>query len=187
MFRRFNLFFAGNVHKKGNNCKKCSCNLESGNVVSQVNHNSSNFSSAKTPSFQNSIAPNIFNVNTLNSLIAGDATRNTTTKFPQILEKIFNCAEVIVNMNATLANLNLLVNSVLSSLRAKPRLPDGQGSNLAIHDPYSNLEHLLNDVKKSAKLGDTILFSPAATSFNMFQNEFDRGRKFNEAVERIFK
>ena len=53
-------------------------------------------------------------------------------------------------------------------------------------NPYNNLEKLLRDVKKEAKEGDIILFSPAATSFNLFQNEFDRGRKFNTAVEKIF-
>lgn len=52
---------------------------------------------------------------------------------------------------------------------------------------YDNLEKLLNDVKAQVKTGDIILFSPAATSFNLFQNEFDRGRKFNEAVQKIFK
>lgn len=51
---------------------------------------------------------------------------------------------------------------------------------------YNNLEELLKDVKKEIKFGDTILFSPAAASFNLFQNEFDRGRKFNQAVEKIF-
>ncbi|MDO8618704.1 MAG: UDP-N-acetylmuramoyl-L-alanine--D-glutamate ligase [Candidatus Daviesbacteria bacterium] len=69
--------------------------------------------------------------------------------------------------------------AIISSLRA-------QRSNLKIHEPYNNLEKLLNDVKDFAKSGDTILFSPAATSFNLFQNEFDRGRKFNESVQKIF-
>lgn len=53
-------------------------------------------------------------------------------------------------------------------------------------ETYNDLEKLLIDVRKIVKSGDTILFSPAATSFNLFQNEFDRGRKFNQAVERIF-
>ncbi len=70
--------------------------------------------------------------------------------------------------------------SILSSLRAK-------NSNLSIYGPYNNLEELLTDVKKEAKPGDVVLFSPAATSFNLFQNEFDRGRKFNDAVAKIFK
>ena len=52
--------------------------------------------------------------------------------------------------------------------------------------PYNDLEKLLEDVKEASKSGDTILFSPAATSFNLFQNEFDRGRKFNSAVRKVF-
>ncbi|KKR81259.1 MAG: UDP-N-acetylmuramoylalanine-D-glutamate ligase [Candidatus Daviesbacteria bacterium GW2011_GWA1_41_61] len=51
---------------------------------------------------------------------------------------------------------------------------------------YNNLEILLKDIKKIVQKGDVILFSPGAASFNLFQNEFDRGRKFNQAVEKIF-
>lgn len=57
---------------------------------------------------------------------------------------------------------------------------------------FNNIETLLISVKQNIKTnpyfkkGDIILFSPAATSFNLFQNEFDRGRKFNEAVKKIF-
>lgn len=51
---------------------------------------------------------------------------------------------------------------------------------------YSDLEKLLADIKAVAKPGDTILFSPGATSFNFFQNEFDRARKFNAAVDKVF-
>ncbi|MBI4036013.1 UDP-N-acetylmuramoyl-L-alanine--D-glutamate ligase [Candidatus Daviesbacteria bacterium] len=69
--------------------------------------------------------------------------------------------------------------SILRSLQAEQ-------NNLETFGPYNNLEQLLEDVKKVAKPGDTILFSPAATSFNLFQNEFDRGRKFNKAVEKVF-
>lgn len=52
---------------------------------------------------------------------------------------------------------------------------------------YGDLDKLLNDVKSAVSPGDTILFSPAATSFNLFQNEFDRGRKFNAAADKVFK
>jgi UDP-N-acetylmuramoylalanine--D-glutamate ligase len=38
---------------------------------------------------------------------------------------------------------------------------------------------------KAAKRGDIILFSPAAASFNMFKNEFDRGTAFKQAVLRL--
>lgn len=53
--------------------------------------------------------------------------------------------------------------------------------------PYDDLEKLLIDIKEIVQSGDTILFSPAATSFNLFQNEFDRGRQFNSAVDKVFK
>lgn len=54
------------------------------------------------------------------------------------------------------------------------------------HKPYKNFFDILHTVKTNLKAGDVILFSPGATSFNLFQNEFDRGRKFNEAVEEVF-
>ena len=57
---------------------------------------------------------------------------------------------------------------------------------LTIHGPYNNLSHVLKNVRSIVKKGDVVLFSPAATSFNLFQNEFERGRKFNEAVGKIF-
>lgn len=52
---------------------------------------------------------------------------------------------------------------------------------------YSDLRKLLADVKLEAKKGDVILFSPGAASFNLFQNEFDRGRRFNQAVNKTFQ
>lgn len=55
-----------------------------------------------------------------------------------------------------------------------------------IFGTYSDFEKLLTDVKTIALKKDTILFSPAATSFNLFQNEWDRGRKFNQAVQKVF-
>ncbi|MBP9711957.1 MAG: UDP-N-acetylmuramoyl-L-alanine--D-glutamate ligase [Candidatus Pacebacteria bacterium] len=36
-----------------------------------------------------------------------------------------------------------------------------------------------------AKKGDTILFSPAFTSFGMFQNEYDRGEKFMKIIKAL--
>lgn len=63
---------------------------------------------------------------------------------------------------------------------------------LIIEGKFDNLESLLEKLKHDIetnpyfKKDDVILFSPAATSFNLFQNEFDRGRKFNRAVEKIF-
>lgn len=52
---------------------------------------------------------------------------------------------------------------------------------------YNNFSDLLKSVKQYVKAGDVILLSPGAASFNLFQNEFDRGRKFNLSAKRIFR
>lgn len=59
--------------------------------------------------------------------------------------------------------------------------------NLKPKGEFNNLEELLKAVKTETNPGDIILFSPGATSFNLFQNEFDRGRKFTRAVEEVFQ
>lgn len=38
---------------------------------------------------------------------------------------------------------------------------------------------------RASKAGDSILLSPGFSSFDLFQNEFDRGRQFNECVKNI--
>lgn len=48
--------------------------------------------------------------------------------------------------------------------------------------PYNSLENAVREAYREAKAGETILFSPGCTSFGMFLNEFDRGRKFKEIV-----
>ena len=51
-----------------------------------------------------------------------------------------------------------------------------------IRGPYSSLEDAVKDAYSDAKPGETVVFSPASTSFGMFLNEFDRGRKFKSIV-----
>lgn len=51
---------------------------------------------------------------------------------------------------------------------------------------FDNLERLVSAVKQAAKRGDIILFSPGAASFNLFKNEFDRGRQFNKVIDKMF-
>ncbi len=48
-----------------------------------------------------------------------------------------------------------------------------------------SLEFLIKKALECAKTGDVVLFSPACTSFGLFQNEFDRGRKFNQIVNSL--
>ncbi|HOJ64516.1 MAG TPA: UDP-N-acetylmuramoyl-L-alanine--D-glutamate ligase [Spirochaetota bacterium] len=48
-----------------------------------------------------------------------------------------------------------------------------------------SLEFLIKKAFEYAEKGDIILFSPGCTSFGLFQNEFDRGRKFNNIVNSL--
>lgn len=45
-----------------------------------------------------------------------------------------------------------------------------------------SLDLAVQKALETAKAGDCILFSPGAASFNMFKNEFDRGRKFKKTI-----
>ena len=57
---------------------------------------------------------------------------------------------------------------------------------------YPSLEAMLEKLKediiahKGARGTKVVVFSPGSTSFGMFTNEFDRGKKYKEAVKRIF-
>jgi UDP-N-acetylmuramoylalanine--D-glutamate ligase len=51
--------------------------------------------------------------------------------------------------------------------------------------PFPNLERTLEEARRRAAPGDTVLFSPACASFELFLNEFDRGRRFKELVGRL--
>ncbi len=62
------------------------------------------------------------------------------------------------------------------------------------HGPFDGLEPLLNKAKKNLETcvknenarEEVFVFSPGATSFGMFSNEFDRGNKYMAAVKEIF-
>lgn len=49
----------------------------------------------------------------------------------------------------------------------------------------ASMEEAVEKAASLAGTGDIVLLSPGAASFNLFQNEFDRGRKFNEAVKKL--
>jgi len=58
--------------------------------------------------------------------------------------------------------------------------------------PFASLEQLLLSLKSELddstkeKIQPVIVFSPGATSFGMFKNEFDRGNTFKKLVKKIF-
>lgn len=74
-------------------------------------------------------------------------------------------------------------------------IPLLEAAGIAYNGPYNSLDTLLKDIKSYAESQqqknipddyDIAVFSPGATSFGMFINEFDRGNKFMDAVKRLF-
>ncbi|OGG59273.1 UDP-N-acetylmuramoylalanine--D-glutamate ligase [Candidatus Kaiserbacteria bacterium RIFCSPHIGHO2_01_FULL_56_24] len=54
-----------------------------------------------------------------------------------------------------------------------------------IYGPYEVLAPAVTKALELVEPGDTILFSPAFTSFEMFKNEYDRGEQFNAVVQKL--
>lgn len=55
-------------------------------------------------------------------------------------------------------------------------------NNIPHKGPYNNLETAVKQAAAESKPGESVIFSPGATSFGMFLNEFDRGDKFRQIV-----
>lgn len=51
--------------------------------------------------------------------------------------------------------------------------------------PFSSLKEAVEAAAEDTRPGDSVLFSPGATSFGMFLNEFDRGNQFKELIEKL--
>ncbi len=51
--------------------------------------------------------------------------------------------------------------------------------------PFDALDKALAACAAAASSGDAVLLSPGCASFGMFQNEFDRGRKWKDAVKKL--
>ena len=70
---------------------------------------------------------------------------------------------------------------VLLSGSATAKLKRGLRKELVLAET-KNLGDAVRISFSHARPGGVVLFSPAAASFELFVDEFDRGRKFNEAV-----
>lgn len=70
-------------------------------------------------------------------------------------------------------------------------LPELDKAGVKYHGPFPGLEPLLKEAKtgllKENAGEDVFVFSPGATSFGMFSNEFDRGNKYMTEVKRLFQ
>lgn len=129
--------------------------------------------------------------------IYNDSTATNPSAATQAVQSFPNCILIAGGMNKNLdysefaKSIDRNVRSVYflegdASEEIKSYLPNHDSQFTKVRGTYSDLEELLVDVKKEIKKGGVILFSPGATSFNLFQNEFDRGRRFSEAVKKVF-
>ena len=80
---------------------------------------------------------------------------------------------------------------LLSGTGTDKLLPLLKEKSIAIRGIFDSLDELLvelkGDIEKTTLTStENIVFSPGATSFGMFKNEFDRGNQFKSKVKLIF-
>ena len=66
----------------------------------------------------------------------------------------------------------------------KTKIKSAIGNSAPIHTS-NNLENAVASAFKKASQGDIVIFSPAATSFDMFENYRERGDAFNRIVKKL--
>jgi UDP-N-acetylmuramoylalanine--D-glutamate ligase len=72
-------------------------------------------------------------------------------------------------------------------------IPDFKNECISYEGPFDSLDEMLSALKsnlsepENSEKIQVVVFSPGATSFGMFKNEFDRGNQFKAAVKRIFQ
>ena len=104
-------------------------------------------------------------------LIAGGYDKNLD--YTPIAKPIIDGVSKLILMGAT---KNKIFNAVKSELKR-------QNKDLDIYEAFS-LEEAIDIANEIATRGDTVLFSPASASFDMFKNAYERGDKFKAIVER---
>ena len=86
-----------------------------------------------------------------------------------------------LDMNALLAKLAEVKRTILLAGTGTSRVLEF----LPGASVFDDLEKAVHEAFAATEPGDTLLFSPAFTSFGMFKNEFDRGDKFTSIVEAL--
>ncbi|MDR2784686.1 MAG: UDP-N-acetylmuramoyl-L-alanine--D-glutamate ligase, partial [Treponema sp.] len=79
-----------------------------------------------------------------------------------------------------LAAIVLLAGSGSEKLR-----PLLEAARLAYRGPFDGPDTAARAAAEEARPGDTVILSPGCASFGMFLNEFDRGKKWKDAVIRL--
>ena len=67
---------------------------------------------------------------------------------------------------------------------ASEKIKEGLGGYTRLHE-VSTMRDAVRKAKELAEKNDVVILSPAAASFNLFKNEFDRGEQFVKAVKEL--
>ena len=102
-------------------------------------------------------------------LIAGGDTKNIPQKKYQELSR-----EIKIKCKAVILLTGPGSQKIIKELKFKPLVTD-----------VNDMTAAVSIAQSFASRGDIILLSPGSASFNMFVNEFDRGRRFNQAVHSL--
>ena len=91
-------------------------------------------------------------------------------------DKALSLKELVdfLNKNRDIKNLILLEGSGTKRL-----IDEGLSKS---YKTFDSLEKAVTEAYRVSASGSVLLFSPAFASFEMFLNEFDRGRKFKEII-----
>ena len=110
-------------------------------------------------------------------------------------------ARILTAPDATRGEIAVKDLYLLAGTATDKLLPALQKAGTPFHGPFNSLEALLSEAKDALKKDypdtpgnntektsaeEIFIFSPGATSFGMFQNEFDRGNKYMTAVKAVF-
>ena len=109
-------------------------------------------------------------------LIAGGQDKNLNYKdlSSVVIKKVKKL--ILINGNAS----EKLYQEIKIALASKRKL-----ARLIADRSIKNMEEAVRIAVNVANKGDVILLSPGAASFNLFENEFDRGEQFIKAIEKL--
>ncbi|MES2023729.1 MAG: UDP-N-acetylmuramoyl-L-alanine--D-glutamate ligase [Patescibacteria group bacterium] len=102
---------------------------------------------------------------------------------------------IVLLMGGSDKNLDFkdLLKDIKKYVKAVVLIP-GNGTNRIMSDlkktgvriyQKNDLKEVVSHHQEITKKGDIVLFSPAFTSFGLFQNEYDRGEKFMKIIKRL--
>lgn len=107
-------------------------------------------------------------------LIAGGADKNLD--FGQLSEMLVKKVKTLILLEGT---------ATLKLKKAVENQLGQKNQELEIIGPLDNIEEAVKEASQRAVEKDIVLLSPACASFGLFRHEFERGNKFNEAVDSL--